>query len=133
MTCHTDRLSINTFKITHHSSLIPDPPAPLARTKLICLILFIFPTRSRVWIILSRKKVYLHLLPRISPLLEMLDRFLKKQIKLHQKIFKMSPIWSMYLKPFRNYKQKCKRHPRKYKIQQNAEITDSFKSTYLRF
>ena len=28
--------------------------------------------------LLSRKKVYLHLLLRISPLLEMLDRFLKK-------------------------------------------------------
>ena len=55
-------------------------------------------------VILSRKKVYLHLLLRISPLLEMLDRFLKKQIKLHQKIFKMNSIWSVYLKPFRNYK-----------------------------
>ena len=111
MTCHTDRLSINTFKITHHSSLIPDPPAPLARTKLICLILFIFPTRSRVWIILSRKKVYLHLLPRISPLLEMLDRFLKKQIKLHQKIFKMSLIWYLHLLLLRKCKQNVKKKP----------------------
>ena len=37
-------------------------------------------------------------------------RRLKKQkkIKPHQKIFKMGPIWFLYLKPFRNYKQKCR-------------------------
>ena len=30
----------------------------------------------------------------------------KKQINLLQKIYKMSPIWSLYLKAFRNGKQK---------------------------
>ena len=56
--------------------------------------------------ILSWRKETRHLLLRISWLLEKLDTFLKNQINLQQKIYKMSPIWLLYLKAFRNGKQK---------------------------
>ena len=43
--------------------------------------------------ILSWRKETRHLLLGISLFLEKLDTFLKKQINLQQKIYKMSPIW----------------------------------------
>ena len=56
--------------------------------------------------LLSSPKETRHLLSRISWLLEKLDTFLKKEINHLQNIYKMSPIWSLYLKAFRNGKQK---------------------------
>ena len=42
---------------------------------------------------------------KISPLLDKLDRFLKKENNLHQKIYKMSSIRLLWLYPFRNCMQ----------------------------
>ena len=56
--------------------------------------------------ILFSPKETRHLLSIISWLLEGLDTFLKKENNLLQKIYKMSLVWLLYLKAFRNGKQK---------------------------